>query len=71
MELWKYGRKLDLGDSKGAKLYHNAIRTIYGSKLNTVGFQPSTVVTMVSLDRIKEFCNAKKRTRTSFSWENN
>lgn len=59
MELWKYGRKLDLGASEWAKLYHNAIQTIYGSKLNAVGFQPSIVVTMVSLDRTKEFCNAK------------
>lgn len=56
MELWKYRRKLD---SEEAKLYHNVIQTIYGIELNTVDFQPSTVVTMVSLDRLEEFCIAK------------
>lgn len=45
--------------SEEAKLYHNVIQIIYGNKLNTVGFQPSSVVTMISLDRMKEFCIAK------------
>lgn len=59
MELWKYRRKLDLAASKEASLYHNVMQIIYGSKLNTVDFQPSTVFTMVSLDRMEEFCIAK------------
>lgn len=52
MKIWK---KLDLA----AKLYHNVIQTIYGNKLNTAGFQPSIVFTMIILDRMKEFCIAK------------